>query len=126
MAYVLPKYRGLGISPILWATSEYCAQNTSSLFSTLGTYPGFDSQVNKTNKGKFLSLGYIPFRSLNFNPYSLTEKSVFDGIESGMNLIVPRKSFKSRCGYSHFDMGMFSKDYNIKPRFYFQSCHKLK
>ena len=87
MGYVLSEFRGSGNIPAFWSSGAQWAKKTNSIFSFMGTFPGFEAKVHTTNPGKFSSLTNIPFRSLNFNPHSSNEKSVFEGIISGMNLM---------------------------------------
>ena len=87
MGYILSAYRRRGFSPLFWSAGEKWAKEDNSVFCFIGTYPSFNAQVHHGNPGKFSSITYIPFHTLNFVPFSSTEKSVFKGIESGMNLM---------------------------------------
>ena len=87
MGYILSEYRSRGGSAAFWADGAQWAKEHNAVMCFIGTYPAFNAQVHHTNPGKFVSLAYIPFHSLNFNPYSAKDKSVFEGIESGMNLM---------------------------------------
>ena len=87
MSYIMSEFRGRGSAQMFLATGEQWAIENNCVMCLIGTYPSFNAQVHHSNPGKFSSIAYIPFHTLNFNPYSSTKKSVFKGIESGMNLI---------------------------------------
>ena len=69
------------------APLSVAAKENNSIYSMMGTFPGFAKKVQKTNPDKFSSLTNITFNSLNFNPHSSNKKSVFEGIPSEMNLM---------------------------------------
>ena len=87
MGYVLSEFRGSGSIPAFWASGAQWAKETNSVYSMMGTFPGFEAKVYKTNPGKFSPLTKLPYKCLIFNPYSSKKESVFKGIESEMNLM---------------------------------------
>ena len=60
-------------SPLFWSAGEQWAKEDNSVFCFIGTYPSFNAQVHHGNPGKFSSITYIPFHTLNFVPFSSTE-----------------------------------------------------
>ena len=93
MCTVLPEYRGRGIAPLLWSADEVSkwAKKNKAFFGFIGTYGSFKVQLLKSNPEKYSSVGYVSYESLKFNPKDANEKSVFDGIESGMNLMALKR-----------------------------------
>ena len=93
IGFTLPEYRAgekKGV-PLFLNHGQVWADSQKSIFSFVGTYPGFEKLTHKALPGLFKRLAYVSYQDLTSVNLHTNTKPEFVGLPDGMTLMVSQK-----------------------------------
>ena len=93
IGFTLPEYRAgekKGV-PLFLNHGQVWADSQKSIFSFVGTYPGFEKLTHKALPGMFKRLAYVSYQDLTSVNLHSDTKPDFVGLPDGMTLMVSQK-----------------------------------